>query len=142
MVEVVCTVCSRAKDPAPELLPARERYLGDHIAQVRGIARQKRLRFFILSGKYGLLHEDDMIPNYDCILKDEDVEELARKVIEQAEERNIRRILFYGKSKPQWQLYYRALLDACRLSKGFTLASEPFAEADAPPSKPALHLVR
>ena len=142
MKEVVCTVCSRLKDLSPGFLPARERYLGKHIALVREIAQESRKPFFILSGEYGLLHENDAVPSYDHVLREEDVESLTRKVIGQVEERDIRRILFYGKQKPEWQLYYKALLDACRQSKNFTLANVPFVETGTPSSKPALHLVR
>jgi hypothetical protein len=110
------------------MLPAHRRYRGDHVAQVRQIAREKGLPFFLLSGKFGLIHEDRMVPCYDCLLSERDVEPLIRKVRTQLAKRGIHRLWFYNKPKPQWEPYKRVLLGACLRSCRFTLVDIPLSQ--------------
>lgn len=130
-MEIACTICSREKDPEQKPIPAHKRYLGDHVARVRRIAYEKDLPFFLLSGKLGLVYEDDMVPYYDYLLQEQDVERLIRKVRKQLASRGVHRLWFYTKEKPHWLPYRRVLLGACLRSRSFTLADEPIGDAPA-----------
>lgn len=106
---IVCSICSRQKDPRKELLPARERYLGTHIRLVEGKAARRNLSFFVLSGKYGLIPGDECIEHYDYLLEADGVAELAKLIKNQLAAFNISKVCFYTKLKPNWEPYRTAL---------------------------------
>lgn len=105
--EVVCTICSREKDPNPLLMPARKRYLGGHIALAASAARFRP--FFILSGMMGLIPADTAIPYYDHLLRDEEVEALSARVAQQVRHHKIRVVYYLHEPKESWQPYSKAL---------------------------------
>ncbi len=64
--------CSKAKRLTPSLLPAIERYDGPTFQMVRGMffdGLHLDVDLAILSGKYGLLPPDQLIPSYDFRLR-------------------------------------------------------------------------
>ncbi len=119
-MRIICTVCSRVKRTDEGLLPAYERYLGDHIKPVQKIAEKERVLFFILSGKYGLIPAEEKIPDYDYYLETTKVDELATKVSEQIKEHGITTIDYYGETKESRKPYNDVM------SKGATLAGITF----------------
>ncbi len=115
--EIVCTICSKKKDDRPGLLPACERYLGEHIVQTRSIA--ERYPFYILSGLYGLIPADTRILNYDHLLVEEEVDKLSRLVAQEIVRRRILRIRYFhdpDPDKPSWRPYTDTLNKAAEIS--------------------------
>jgi hypothetical protein len=112
-MKAVCTICSREKDPEQTFLPAHQRYLGEHVALVRRYARENALPFFVLSGKFGLVHEDDMVPYYDYLLSEGDVPKLIGLVEAQLIGHGMQKLWFHHKLKQSWKPYATALIGAC-----------------------------
>lgn len=111
-MRIVCTVCSRVKRTDEGLLPAYERYLGDHIKPVQEIAEKERVLFFILSGKYGLIPAEQKIPDYDYYLEEEKIHDLASLISDQIKERGITEIDYYGENKESRKPYNEAIREA------------------------------
>lgn len=109
MNKVVCSICSREKDESNDDLPARLRYRGSHVAKVARYAQQEGLPFFILSGVYGFISEDERIEWYDHLLAADEVPALARKIEAQLRELKLQEVHFYTKRKPNWEPYLEAL---------------------------------
>jgi hypothetical protein len=109
---VVCSICSREKDPRDNNLPARLRYLGSHIAMAERVAKDEGHPFFILSGKYGFISGNELILSYDLLLTAELVDELAETVAKQLSIEGVQEIRFYTKRKPAWAPYLLALQTA------------------------------
>lgn len=60
--------CSQAKRSQPEALPALERYDGPAFRVVRRFLREQpdpALDIYVLSGKFGLISSNQLIPDYD-----------------------------------------------------------------------------
>ena len=104
-MKIICTICSRRKKEDSDLLPARERYSGDHIKLVKDIARKSKLPLYFLSGRYGLISGNTMIPYYDYYLEDAVVNTLTKLVVDQIKENKISEIEFYAEDKPSWAPY-------------------------------------
>lgn len=77
---IFCTHCSARKGETTGLLPASQRYLSERIRQVEELAKQDGLRFYILSGEFGLLESGQPIPWYDHLSVSEEVPALVEKV--------------------------------------------------------------
>jgi hypothetical protein len=106
-MKVIVTICSREKDHSTNNLPAHRRYTSPRIKQVRAIAHRKKRPFFILSGKYGFVAEDDSIPYYDNLLTGDAVDELLKRMCEQNKLLKITSMEFYGQPKKgRWVPYY------------------------------------
>lgn len=112
-MNVVATICSKEKNIDSELMPAHERYLGDHVRAARTVAEDSTLPLYILSGKFGLISGDDIIPDYDYYLEKE-TEELINLVASQMQEAGISEIEFYHKDKEAWKPYASTLTSAAR----------------------------
>ena len=95
-------------------MPAEDRYTGEHIAQVKLIARESKNPFYILSGKYGLIFASDKVPYYDYYLEDSAVEALIEKVFRKIQNENITEIEFYSEDKPTWAPYKKVIEDAAK----------------------------
>ena len=87
-------------------------YSREHISRVEAIASRLQHPFFILSGLLGLIPSSMSIPNYDFLLTDEWVENLAQKLSRQLRCYEIVHVLFYSKNKPTWSVYRLALEQA------------------------------
>jgi len=111
---IVCSICSREKAANPEPLPARERYTGSHVRLVENIALEQGSQFFVLSGKFGLLHAQERIGLYDFLLTEDKVKFLAAKVFRQIVRLpfTINEIQFYTKNKPNWLPYKKVIEEA------------------------------
>ena len=99
------------------LLPASQRYIGEHIAKTEKIAKESALPFFILSGKYGLLPAGEKIQNYDYYLEMDAVDDLAKVVEAQLKEFDISEIAFYTEGKESWIPYETVLKKATDLAE-------------------------
>lgn len=108
-MKVVATICSRKKSEDENLLPAQERYLGAHIEKVKRIAIEQDAPFYILSGLYGFMPADMLIPTYDYLLVESAVDPLITIVADQMKADGITEVLFYTEDNPNWQPYHRAI---------------------------------
>ena len=113
---IVITYCSREKDPSPGLLPAMDRYLSSRIRAAQETASRLQLEFRILSGLYGLLEQDEKIPDYDHLLTYEQVPGHAKKLAGQLASSNVGRVIFITRTledDPGTEPYRQAILEAC-----------------------------
>ena len=97
-VTVFCTYCSANKDRTPGLLPALERYRSSRIRRVAGAASLARVRFLVLSGRFGLLSPDEPIPWYDHLLEPSEVDELARLAASQLSQAGATLVRYFTES--------------------------------------------
>jgi hypothetical protein len=114
---VFCTYCSRQKDPAPHPIPALERYQSERIRKVHRAAGALGLKFYILSGEFGLLAPEHLIPWYNHLLQPEEVAGLAVRVAAQIAAEEIGGIVHFThrlQAEPQVIPYHDTLLAACR----------------------------
>jgi hypothetical protein len=95
---VFCTYCSAEKDRSQDELPAIQRYRSDRIQSVYNAAISLRFKFLILSGEYGLLEPDDLIPYYDHLLQSYEVKEHTKTIANQLENIGVKEIIFFTKS--------------------------------------------
>ena len=112
---IAVTICSRAKDERPGLLPARRRYIGTHIGKVEEVAGDMGLPFFIISGIHGMISPEERIQYYDHELQLSEVEELSRRITEELKDLEVREVCLYTKQKPIWKRYQEALWRATRV---------------------------
>jgi len=114
-MKVIVTICSREKNSATELLPATERYVGEHIKLAQVEANRLNIPLYILSGEYGLIASDELIHEYDYLLEKES-DGLTKLVAAQAREAGITEVDFYYKDKEAWVPYNKTLRMACGLA--------------------------
>lgn len=111
-MKIISTICSKRKREELGLLPAEERYTGEHLVETREIAKKENLPFYILSGKYGLISNGKMIPYYDYYLEDKAVGALIKKVVNQMLKEKISEIDFYIENKDSWKPYIKVIKSA------------------------------
>lgn len=58
--------CSKTKNPAPGLLPARERYEGALFRKAVALADKRGWRVYVVSAFYGVIQDDRLIADYDA----------------------------------------------------------------------------
>lgn len=116
---VFCTYCSAEKDDSDSPLPAIQRYRSDRINRIHAASHSAGCGFFIMSGEYGLLDPNEIIPYYDHRLLAEEVEAHAVKIAEQIRQYAVTQIIFFtlplskdGTLRP----YHTALRLACALA--------------------------
>ena len=97
-MKVICTYCSESKNKLLVKSPAIQIYKSLRISAIYKIANDLGVPFFILSGKHGLLKADELIYNYDYLLRPEKVNDHALKVAEQLKIKKIKNLIFFTKS--------------------------------------------
>jgi hypothetical protein len=115
-LKYLITTCCKEKRTNTKLLPAIDRYLDPRIKHVFNIARDINAGFVILSGKYGLLKPEELIPYYDKVLTDKEVDEMVSKVTNQLRKLDVSELIVYGLDKNTfhgWRPYYTVLEKAC-----------------------------
>jgi hypothetical protein len=117
-MRTIVTICSKNKDGSTGDIAAYLRYKSNRINEVMKVATKKKLPFFILSGKYGLIKHDQPIPFYNHLLVNEETDRLAKIISDQIINYGINSITFYAKPKLQdWAAYYDALEKAASMAK-------------------------
>jgi hypothetical protein len=111
MKKIICMICSKEKREGKDLLPAYDRYLGEHISLAKKQAEKEGMDFYIFSGKYGLLAAYEKITNYDYFLAEDNIDSIAVKMAGQLTKEEIGEIDFYTKKK--WVTYHQAMEKAC-----------------------------
>ena len=76
-------------------IPAIERYTSQRIRSVYASALSVGQRFFILSGKYGLISASHAIPYYEHLLQVHETDVLSQKVAEQLQQAGLRRLYYF-----------------------------------------------
>ncbi len=98
MKSLYITYCSRDKSIDSGEIPALERYLSERIGAVHTVALEGGADFRILSGKFGLVGPDEMIPWYDHLLTGEEVEGHVALIVPQLREIAPAHVLFFSRS--------------------------------------------
>jgi len=80
MALLLATYCSANKDPAPDRIPARQRYRSARIEAVCEQAAQADARAGILSGRFGLIAPAEPIPWYDHLLQEAEIPAMTQRV--------------------------------------------------------------
>lgn len=96
-MKMFCTYCSEDKDKSTVELPAIERYRSKRINSVYSAALAVGLKFFILSGEFGLIAPCTPIPYYNHLLEPSEVDEHSGKVASQLQELGIKEIVYFTK---------------------------------------------
>ena len=97
-MKTYCTYCSAKKDNSSRELPALKRYKSNRITSIYDLAIKSKIPFYILSGKYGILHPEDTIPYYDTLLKPTKIIDHSNTVAKQLKNLGISELIFYLKS--------------------------------------------
>ena len=114
---IVCTICCREKDRAEGVLPARRRYRSKRIEAVAELAREAGRPFIILSGKYGLIDEDEPIPYYNKLMGEEDLGDIIAANIAFLDENKVEKVIFLCPDPaidPHVKPYLRSIQAAAR----------------------------
>ncbi len=115
-ISCFCTICSKEKNLSSELLPAIHRYENERIKFVFKKSLDKKIPFFILSGKYGLLNPYTEIPYYDQRLLMEDIDNILKLVNSQVIEFGINEMTFWANDREKfgWEPYYQVIERTCK----------------------------
>lgn len=97
-MDAFCTYCSKVKTSEPGNVPAIVRYMSQRIRSVYASALSVGQRFFILSGKYGLMSAAQPIPYYDHLLQIHETDALSQKVADQLKQVGLRRLFYFTKA--------------------------------------------
>ena len=89
------TYCSAEKDEASQLMPAIKRYLSPRIHAICALAKKDNADFRILSGKYGLLSENEEIPFYDHLLMPLEARPVSKLVAAHLEAMDVQKVVFF-----------------------------------------------
>jgi len=117
MHSAYCTYCSGRKRSDANLLPAIERYNSERISWVEAAAVAAGCRFYILSGEFGLLAPETLIPWYDHRLMQNEVEAVARQVAEQLIGFGIDRLTYFTvpiEHEPEVRPYLDTITGGCQ----------------------------
>jgi len=95
-MKIFCTYCSKHKSNEELGLPALERYLDHRVDDLYGASTLLGYDFYILSGKFGLVHHSDSIPYYNHLLGDSEVEAHSELVQSQIINAGIKAITFFS----------------------------------------------
>lgn len=116
---VFSTYCSAEKETDDSPLPAIQRYRSERIKRIYSAALTCGADFFILSGEYGLLKPNELIPYYDHLLVADEVEAHSFKVAEQIKQYGITQIIFFTlpvAADEKLTAYHASLRFACQIA--------------------------
>ena len=115
-MKAICTYCSANKLRDAGLLPAVRRYVDGRIETLHTSAEQQGIHFCILSGEYGLIDGDYLLPWYDHLLVSNEIPRLIEVVQQQLREKNITEIEYYTVSPavdPNVIPYFEVIKKGC-----------------------------
>lgn len=118
-MDIFCTYCSALKDRAPGDLPVLQRYQSQRIRTVAATAETLVVGFAVLSGKFGLLQANNLIPWYDHLLQPNEVDSMSNLVSKQLTRLGTHRVLFWMRPIDQDPLlvpYLAVMQNACHLA--------------------------
>lgn len=113
-MKYICTYCSRKKSDFPRLIPAKERYSSDWVRNIEKIAKEKELPLLFISGKYGLIQAEELIPLYNLRFTDSLVPSIVKKSVGQVKKLNVTELIFYTKPQDEkLRPYYDVIKQIC-----------------------------
>lgn len=115
-MNALCTNCSGKKHHDRGDVPAIRRYRSQRIRDVYTAALSLKARFYILSGKFGLVGPCDPIPDYDHLLQEHEVTDHAKTVAAQLGEFGVDNLLYVTASvvgEPALAPYVETIKRAC-----------------------------
>lgn len=118
-MKLYCTYCSAEKRTCSTPLPALQLYKSTRIKEVHAKAQEDNCSFAILSGKYGIVLPNTLIPFYDHLLQENEVKEHAKQVATQIKNIGATHVVFYMnylKNEPQLAPYLNCIKKACSSS--------------------------
>ncbi len=114
---VFSTYCSADKETDDSPLPAIQRYRSDRIKRIYSAALTCGADLFILSGEFGLVSPNQLIPYYDHLLVADEIEAHSFKVAEQIKQYGITQIIFFTlpiAADQKLEPYHSSLRLACQ----------------------------
>jgi hypothetical protein len=107
--------CCAEKREDEKLLPAKERYQSERVKYVVSESERLNVPLLFLSGKYGVLDANDVIPWYDKALTEEDIKDLIPIVVAQLSDRDVTEITLFAMPRDTtgWGPYYAVIERAC-----------------------------
>jgi len=117
---IFATYCSANKDTSSRSLSAITRYQSDRINRIYKAAKLIDVPCYILSGKYGLIHAEQTIDNYDHLLLAEEVSSHTVLISDQIQNIGITEIVFYSNpltKDPKLTPYLSCIKEACHVAK-------------------------
>lgn len=117
MKSKVCyiTYCSKEKNNSPHLLPSINRYVSTRIKKVYELSEKDSVEFRILSGKFGLLKESDLIPWYDHLLQINEVNAMVKKVATVLKKLGFSKVIFFYKDGDYIEPYLLTIKNAAEI---------------------------
>ena len=115
-MKILCSYCSAAKREDDGPLPAVERYLSERLHTLWRYGRAQGTPLHILSGTFGLLGAEDLVPWYDHLLRPEEAAPLALGVAARLRELGIDAVEYHTASPaehPEVRPYFAAIGAAC-----------------------------
>lgn len=97
-------------------MPAVRRYRSLRIQRLADLAARSGTLFLILSGRFGLVESQELVPYYDHLLQAEEVSGMVGTVAEQIKQKGISHVTFFSKStqsRPQLRPYTELIERAC-----------------------------
>ncbi len=116
MIRAVSTYCSGPKRDDDGMLPAYERYRSQRIRTLAMRSSWQQRAFFILSGEYGLITADTLIPWYDHLLSEDEVEAMVPEVVQQLKHSRVGSMEYHTgplASEPLVKPYFELMSSAC-----------------------------
>jgi hypothetical protein len=92
-----CTYCSKEKSQESGDIPAIYRYQSSRIESVFAAASSLGIEFYIVSGKFGLVHSMQPIQYYDYLLETNEVSALAKLIVSQIYSHRVTKIVYFTK---------------------------------------------
>lgn len=125
------TYCSSDKLKFNHPVAALDLYRSERIRKVYTLASSAGAEFRILSGKYGLVAAEELLPWYDHLLQPLEVEAHANRVAAQLKILKVDAVIFHTRGTeldPQLVAYHDCIQQACAES-AITLRIEKFSSA-------------
>lgn len=118
-MDIFCTYCSAQKDHAEGNLPVLQRYQSRRIAAVAAAAQSMGIGFMVLSGRFGMIGPEALVPWYDHLLQPNEVESISALAARQLTQAGVKRLLFWMRpihQDPQLAPYLSVAQNACRMA--------------------------
>ena len=110
------TYCSKKKEKEGRTIAIR-RYKSERIQWVYNKSIAKGVKFAILSGKFGLVKPEKIIPYYNYRMQEKDVKDIIDKNIEFISDNKISKIVYFTENpvcQPDLRHYFKSLHEAIK----------------------------
>jgi hypothetical protein len=112
--KAACTYCSTVCNNSSKSIPAIERWGDDRVRDAARVAKERDLKFYLLSAPVGLIPDSQSVPMSEPILRDDEVAGKVELVARQIEKWKITSLLFFAHlADRQAVACFRLILLAC-----------------------------